>query len=478
MVAVGGITGWLVSYIYTTLTSLVDGCVLSLTELDLFSNLASNNSSYYERFTYDKLSASLTSEGAWMLGQYGSILALAIVIYNIGFTPMNRVRSLSDVGWSYIATSGVGSNPLRGGRGLAEQIREVQRLKKTGDLPPVYPNGWFSIAESKDLKKGQVISVNAVGQNLAVFRSCKGEVHATDAYCPHLGANLAVGGVVKGDCLECPFHGWQFNGNDGRCTHIPYSQKVPEFAKVKAWKVIEANGRIFLWHDAEGREPLWDMLMVPDIENGSWHYRGRTEHEIMAHIQEIPENGADIHHLSHLHVPNIFKGSDLNDTFAAKPVMDIAEHAWNGDWKTEDEEHMASIQLSHGFTLFGGKFEIFSMKVKALQIGPGLVHLYFNTSIGSGVLIQSVTPIAPMMQKVIHTFYTSRTFIAPYAKLVLHCEAEHVERDIMIWNSKQFYARPLLLKEDRRIKEFRRWYQQFYSENSPKFTFHKEDLAW
>ena len=64
-----------------------------------------------------------------------------------------------------------------------------------------------------------------LGQALAVFRDSDGEVHVLDAYCPHLGTNLGAGGHVKGKCLECPFHGWQFNGLDGRCTHIPYSNK-------------------------------------------------------------------------------------------------------------------------------------------------------------------------------------------------------------------------------------------------------------
>lgn len=63
------------------------------------------------------------------------------------------------------------------------------------------------------------------GLELAVFRDAYGEVHALDAYCPHLGANLAVGGKVKGKCLECPFHAWRFNGEDGRCTHIPNARK-------------------------------------------------------------------------------------------------------------------------------------------------------------------------------------------------------------------------------------------------------------
>ena len=63
------------------------------------------------------------------------------------------------------------------------------------------------------------------GLNLAVFRGEDGLAHVVDSYCPHMGANLAVGGRVVGDCIECPFHGWQFRGSDGKCTKIPYSEK-------------------------------------------------------------------------------------------------------------------------------------------------------------------------------------------------------------------------------------------------------------
>ena len=71
----------------------------------------------------------------------------------------------------------------------------------------------------------QVTSVQALGQNLAVFRGSNGRVMTVDAYCPHLGANLAAGGVVKGNCIECPFHGWKFDGISGKCVDIPYEKK-------------------------------------------------------------------------------------------------------------------------------------------------------------------------------------------------------------------------------------------------------------
>ena len=58
-----------------------------------------------------------------------------------------------------------------------------------------------------------------------MFRTLAGVVHVLDAYCPHLGANMAVGGAVRGDCIECPFHGWRFKGEDGKCTVVPYSEK-------------------------------------------------------------------------------------------------------------------------------------------------------------------------------------------------------------------------------------------------------------
>ena len=35
-----------------------------------------------------------------------------------------------------------------------------------------------------------------------------------------------MGGHVRGNCIECPFHGWQFDGETGKCTKIPYAAKV------------------------------------------------------------------------------------------------------------------------------------------------------------------------------------------------------------------------------------------------------------
>jgi len=87
-----------------------------------------------------------------------------------------------------------------------------------GRTIPNYPNGWFRIMASKDIKKNEVKYVNLHGENMAVFRGDDNIVYALDAYCSHLGANLGINGTVVHDrCIQCPFHAWIFDGKTGNC---------------------------------------------------------------------------------------------------------------------------------------------------------------------------------------------------------------------------------------------------------------------
>lgn len=90
---------------------------------------------------------------------------------------------------------------------------------------------------AKREKLNFIILFTHTGEQFAVFRGLDGNVYVLDAYCPHLGANLAIGGRVVGSCIECPFHGWMFSGKDGSCTKIPYAQKG-------VWAEGKAPGRL------------------------------------------------------------------------------------------------------------------------------------------------------------------------------------------------------------------------------------------
>lgn len=92
----------------------------------------------------------------------------------------------------------------------------------------------------------------------------------------------------------------------------------------------------------------------------------------------------------------------------------------------DNEKHMATMNLSHTIRLFG-KFYICSIDVRAIQIGPGYVQLFMNSNFGPMVILQTVTPIEPFVQKVVHTIYAPR-YAACFAKFTFFGECVMVSR--------------------------------------------------
>ncbi|XP_076139444.1 cholesterol 7-desaturase nvd [Alosa pseudoharengus] len=387
-------------------------------------------------------------------------------LYRLLFAPLELLRTPDEVG--YIAEDG---------RSRAQAANEVRRRRKTGELPPVYPNGWYRVLDSHMLERGDVKNVTVLGEQVAVFRGLDGKAYVVDAYCPHLGANLAVGGRVVGGCIECPFHGWQFRGEDGKCVRIPYAEKVPEFAKVRCWPSCEINGQILVWFHCDGDEPGWRVPEQREITRGEWVYRGRTEHFINAHIEEIPENAADIAHLAHLHTPGIVSGVDLR--YTNSKTWEFVRHDWKVEWKPEPEpnKHCSQMLVKHALTVFGRRWPLLDLDVVARQVGPGIVFLLFDHSfLGHGVIMHCVTPVEPLLQCVSHTIFYQSSIPPLVPKFILRAECIQFERDVMIWNNKTYISKPMLVKEDSAIQKHRRWFSQFYSDNSPRLRYQHDTM--
>ncbi|KJE94081.1 Rieske domain-containing protein [Capsaspora owczarzaki ATCC 30864] len=385
-------------------------------------------------------------------------IAAIVFAFRALFVPFVLIRRMEEIGY------------IQEKRRSNEKLAMDTKLRrKRGNLPPPFPNGWYRLCDSRDLKVKDVKNIDALGQHFVVFRGEDKRVSVLDAYCPHLGANLGIGGKVKGNEIECPFHGWTFN-HDGKCTNIPYATKVPEFAKTRKWTSLETNSHVLVWFDAENREPAWFPPSLEEVNSGSWTFRGYTEHNINAHIQEVPENGADIAHLKHVHSPLMASGTDLRATRTegGPRFQAIGEHVWDASWTPGEgiDKHIGFLELVHQMTIFGIIFSPLNFYVSAQQIGPALVYLKWRSLFGQGVFIQSVTPVAPMEQLVVHTVYAEWKVPTWFAKFVMLSEALQVERDIMIWNNKCFVDKPLLIPEDSLIGKWRRWYSQFYSESS------------
>jgi cholesterol 7-dehydrogenase len=116
------------------------------------------------------------------------------------------------------------------------------------------------------------------------------------------------------------------------------------------------------------------------------------------HIQEVPENAADVAHLNFLHGPILIAGTDLRKTHSK---LTFLQHGWEASWAPCEEEgkkHMSVLKLLHYITIFGYRVKAFDLLVTATQIGPALVYLTWRCFAGEGVFVQSLTPEEPLLQ--------------------------------------------------------------------------------
>lgn len=71
-----------------------------------------------------------------------SLLIMTFVNYWLWCIPMNRIRAVDEVGFHQITETGKRKK-------LA--INRLRKSRKAGKMPPAFPNGWFVLAESRDV---------------------------------------------------------------------------------------------------------------------------------------------------------------------------------------------------------------------------------------------------------------------------------------------------------------------------------------
>jgi len=303
-----------------------------------------------------------------------------------------------------------------------------------------YPNGWFQIADSSELRAGDVKPLRYFGRDLVLFRAETGSPHVLDAHCPHLGAHIGYGGKVEGECVRCPFHAWRFDGT-GACVEVPYANKIPPKAKLAAWTVREKNGLIMLHYDARGRAPSWEIPDVPEYGSPEWTPYEHRSWRIRTHNQEMAENSCDSAHFLYLHGTQ-----EMPITHAELDGHVLHTHS-ETLMKTPQGKTKGSVEVyayGFGFTLtrFRGIVETLLVS-SATTIDEEYVELRFAFTVRK-LVNQDVTSTV------------GQAFIREVTR--------QLEQDIPIWENKRYVDPPLLVDGDGPIGLFRRWARQFYSD--------------
>jgi phenylpropionate dioxygenase-like ring-hydroxylating dioxygenase large terminal subunit len=305
------------------------------------------------------------------------------------------------------------------------------------------PNGWFLLAYSEDLPKGAAERFHYVGRELVGFRGEDGVPHLLDAYCPHLGAHLGVGGRVDGSWLRCPFHHWAYDGS-GHCVDIPYAKRIPRQARVRSFPCVERNGMLFFWFHADGKEPFYELPDLPEWHDGdftsSWV---RHEWRVKTHCQEMQENSVDAEHFPSIH---------------RMDMRDVLWHEFRGDvmhW---------GFRASKAVSTLDGEQDTLRLDAESWGLGYNLVRQQgrFETLVATGL-----TPIdaeTTHMRLGVIGRREGREEAEALAVMRRYMEEHAVvgTEDFHIWEHKLYREKPLLTETEGAIVEFRNWAARFH----------------
>jgi 3-ketosteroid 9alpha-monooxygenase subunit A len=316
------------------------------------------------------------------------------------------------------------------------------------------PEGWYQVGWSGEYSRGHVAALTYFGHDLVAYRDMGGRMVVLDAFCRHMGAHLGEGGIVDGDGIRCPFHGWKF-GCDGRNSDIPYSSPAKMGnLRLKSWEVRELHGLILVWYSPLDCEPRWEPARWLDNDDDFWapypdaaaEWRDRP----MA-AQVVVENAVDAAHFAYVHT--------------AAHVPDIEDFEFEG----------CTFKLSLEYP-----FGVGHDRTWATPEGPVLGTLTTQCQ-GLGFIWSrlrgfdhihhcvAVTPITATTADLRATTYVPRLrgdkseMSEAVRDLWIRQQYQQVNADVRVWSNLSFTQRPPFAKsEAKAMRAFKRWARQFY----------------
>jgi vanillate O-demethylase monooxygenase subunit len=162
-------------------------------------------------------------------------------------------------------------------------------------------DAWYVAAWSDQLGAAPLARV-ILGRPVVLFRCADGAPVALEDRCIHRRLPLSAG-RIRGDVIECGYHGLQFDGA-GRCTKVPGQPLIPPGAQVRAYPVVERHRCLWIW---TGDPAHADPAAIRDfhwLENPGWGLT-KVHFRLACHYQLVIDNLLDLSHLAYVHASTV-----------------------------------------------------------------------------------------------------------------------------------------------------------------------------
>lgn len=301
--------------------------------------------------------------------------------------------------------------------------------------------GWYLLTFLSELEQG--VSPLEIGDRALIAVRSGDDVRVYDGVCPHRGAHLGYGGVMRGECVVCPFH--------GKSVHLGGSGRL----SVDQHYVVRAGDAVFL---RVGNDPQSDRGFEQAIKQAA------TTHTFVAGTvctadvaaEYIVENAFDVDHFTAVHnVPRI-TGMDVSTGDCGELCIDGEFRTAVSPWGSDAEFAAARRRVVEA----GAMDYSSTSRFYARAYSPHVVLTELGDASVSSVVVTGAVPLRDgrCQARVVIGLQPSQERALP--ALVAGAKKAMAE-DLVIWDHLDVTAPPQYDARDEPVLAYRRFAAEF-----------------
>ncbi len=196
---------------------------------------------------------------------------------------------------------------------------------------------WYPVHFVKDLDNAKPTTFTLLGQDLVIWWEPTAQTWRVMAdQCPHRLARLSEGRISEAGQLECPYHGWTFDG-DGQCTTIPQASAETRAiasprACVQSLPTEVRQGLLFVYPGQPENAPKTAIPIIEPMEETP------DQWVCINIVRDLPydaltllENVLDASHVPYTHHRTV--GNRANAAPVELEVLESSKQGFTGIWE-------------------------------------------------------------------------------------------------------------------------------------------------
>ena len=246
-----------------------------------------------------------------------------------------------------------------------------------------WSQAWYPVAFLRDLDRKAPQRFTLLGQPLVIWFDRHQDLwRAFVDQCPHRLVPLSEGRLSDDGHLECPYHGWRFEGS-GQCTLIPQAAKgsaPPRAARCNSLATRSAQDLLFVFSGTPELAATRPLPLVPLLDEPGWVVQD-TFRDLPYDAVTLLENVLDVSHVPFTHHGTV--GRRSNSGPVELELVEEGSTGFTGIWQegprqgrlgTQHTTFMAPALMWHDLTAQG--FARILTVVYATPIQPGQCRLF------------------------------------------------------------------------------------------------------